>query len=46
MPDDIRRVEADEGQLIQVFQNLVINADQAMPEGGVVKIRAENVRIN
>ena len=43
--DDIRRVEADEGQLIQVFQNLVINADQAMPEGGVVKIRAENVRI-
>ncbi|MGW8320606.1 MAG: hybrid sensor histidine kinase/response regulator [Thermodesulfobacteriota bacterium] len=45
MPDDIRRVEADEGQLIQVFQNLVINADQAMPEGGVVKIRAENVRI-
>jgi PAS domain S-box-containing protein len=45
IPDDIRRVEADEGQLIQVFQNLVINADQAMPEGGVVKIRAENVRI-
>jgi PAS domain S-box-containing protein len=44
IPDDIRRVEADEGQLIQVFQNLVINADQAMPEGGVVKIRAENVR--
>ena len=45
IPDDIRRVEADEGQLIQVFQNLVINADQAMPEGGVVTIRAENVRI-
>ena len=45
MPKDIRRVEGDEGQLIQVFQNLVINADQAMPEGGVVKIRAENVRI-
>ena len=46
LPEDILRVEADEGQLIQVFQNLVINADQAMPEGGVVTIRAEHVRIN
>lgn len=38
-------VEIDEGQIGQVFHNIVINADQAMPEGGTIEIRAENVRI-
>jgi signal transduction histidine kinase/ActR/RegA family two-component response regulator len=45
MPDEPWVVDADEGQLNQVFQNLVINADQAMPEGGVVRICAENIWI-
>lgn len=36
-------VEVDPGQMSQVINNLVINADQAMPEGGVITIRAENV---
>ncbi len=45
IPDGVWMVDADEGQLSQVLQNLVINADQAMPEGGVIRIRAENVRI-
>ncbi|MEW6160414.1 MAG: PAS domain S-box protein, partial [Verrucomicrobiota bacterium] len=36
-------VEADESQLIQVINNLVINASEAMPEGGVIDIAAENV---
>ncbi len=35
-------VEADEGQISQVIHNLVINADQAMPDGGVVKIKIKN----
>jgi len=35
-------VEADEGQLVQVIHNLVLNAVQAMPEGGVVTIGARN----
>ncbi len=35
-------VEADEGQLSQVINNLVINAKQAMPTGGILKIRAYN----
>ncbi|MCP4604550.1 MAG: PAS domain S-box protein [Proteobacteria bacterium] len=41
---DIQPVEVDPGQIIQVFSNLVINADQAMPEGGTVYIRAENIK--
>ena len=36
-------VAADDGQLVQVFSNIVINAQQAMPQGGTVTIRAENV---
>jgi PAS domain S-box-containing protein len=36
-------VEVDAGQISQVIQNLIINADQSMPEGGVVSIHAENV---
>lgn len=35
-------VEIDEGQISQVMNNLVINADQAMPYGGVIKIKIEN----
>ncbi len=42
VPDDLWMVEADEGQFDQIINNLVINADQAMPEGGTIIIRAEN----
>jgi PAS domain S-box-containing protein len=36
-------VSADEGQLVQVFTNMMINAQQAMPHGGAIRIRAENI---
>jgi PAS domain S-box-containing protein len=42
IPDDLKSVMVDEGQLSQVIQNLVKNADQAMPDGGVITIRASN----
>jgi PAS domain S-box-containing protein len=34
--------DADKGQIGQVMQNLVINAVQAMPEGGVIRIAMRN----
>jgi len=43
IPANLWPVEADEGQLSQVINNLVLNADQAMPEGGIIEIRGENI---
>jgi PAS domain S-box-containing protein len=40
---DLGTVEADEGQIGQVIQNIVLNADQAMPEGGTIEITAQNI---
>jgi PAS domain S-box-containing protein len=45
LPDNLWTVEADPGQIGQVFQNLVINAIQAMPTGGLIKIRGENLEV-
>ena len=41
--EELWPVEADEEQLTQAAHNLVLNAVQAMPEGGALTIRAENV---
>jgi len=46
IPDGLWMVRADEGQLTQVINNLLINADQAMPEGGIIQVRAENMMID
>ncbi|MBN2035331.1 MAG: PAS domain S-box protein [Chitinispirillaceae bacterium] len=37
--------EADEGQIVQVIDNIVINARHAMPSGGTLDIIAKNRRI-
>jgi len=46
LPDGIWPVEIDVGQISQVIQNVVKNADQAMPEGGTITILAANVLVN
>lgn len=45
LPDELWLVDADKGQISQVIQNLVVNADQAMPLGGTLYIKGENVMI-
>jgi PAS domain S-box-containing protein len=45
LPADLWLAEIDEGQIGQVIQNLVKNADQAMPEGGTLDIRVRNVKL-
>jgi two-component system, cell cycle sensor histidine kinase and response regulator CckA len=42
---DLRPVEVDEGQFRQAIQNVVINADQAMPDGGIITVTAENTAL-
>jgi PAS domain S-box-containing protein len=43
IPDNIWPTAFDEGQISQVINNLVINAMQAMPGGGWIKVNVENV---
>ncbi len=40
--ENLYPVDVDRGQISQVVQNLVLNADQAMPDGGVISIQVNN----
>ncbi len=43
--DNLWMVNVDPGQISQVISNLAINAIQAMPDGGILTVRAENAEI-
>ncbi|KYK28539.1 MAG: hypothetical protein AYK19_20790 [Theionarchaea archaeon DG-70-1] len=45
LSDDLWPVDVDAGQISQVINNIIMNADQAMPDGGIIIVRGENVTI-
>jgi PAS domain S-box-containing protein len=45
IPQDLWLVDADGGQLRQVVNNVIINADQAMQAGGSIRVIGENVEL-
>jgi signal transduction histidine kinase/CheY-like chemotaxis protein len=46
LAEDLWMVEVDAGQIGQVIRGMVLNACEAMPQGGLVFVRAENVVLN
>jgi len=44
--DDLWKAEVDKSQFQQVVTGLVVNAKDAMPEGGTLTVKMENVPIN
>ena len=45
IPPDLWPVIVDEVQVSQVINNIIINADQAMPDGGIIEVRAGNAAL-
>jgi two-component system, cell cycle sensor histidine kinase and response regulator CckA len=45
IPASVHAIEADEGQINQAFNNVIINAVQAMPSGGTLIVKGENVSL-
>jgi PAS domain S-box-containing protein len=45
IPDDLWLVAVDEGQISQVINNLILNAEQAMPAGGLIEVSCRNVEV-
>ncbi|WKZ32423.1 MAG: PAS domain S-box protein [Thermodesulfobacteriota bacterium] len=45
-PDGLWPVEVDQGQMAQAVSNIVLNALQAMPDGGRLRVSASNIEVD
>jgi nitrogen-specific signal transduction histidine kinase/FixJ family two-component response regulator len=45
-PSDLRKIQVDQSQIGQAIHNAVMNAREAMREGGVVQVTASNITLN
>jgi two-component system cell cycle sensor histidine kinase/response regulator CckA len=43
---DLKKINADAGQIDQILMNLCINARDAMPNGGTLRLITENIRLD
>jgi two-component system cell cycle sensor histidine kinase/response regulator CckA len=43
--DGLHRAEMDEGQFSQALSNVLLNASQSMPRGGIIDVRARNIKL-
>lgn len=42
LSEDLFDVELDRGQMDQALSSIIVNAEESMPDGGLIRIRAEN----
>ncbi len=45
LDEQLQMVEIDRGQIDQVLNNIIVNADQSMPQGGTITVKANNVEL-
>jgi signal transduction histidine kinase len=46
IPEDLWWVEVDAARITQALGNIIVNAREAIPQGGIIKINAQNLKVD